>query len=60
MNSNPTGNFREIGPEMCEILKDITKHGNDAKVRKWNDGTYDVYEVKGKKRKPAQNDMKTE
>ena len=47
-----SGNFREIGREMCDTLEEITRRGNDAELRKRRDGTYDVYELERKKRKP--------
>ena len=49
---NNTGIFREIGPEMNETLKEIADRGNDAEIRKRRDGTYDVFEIQKKKRRP--------
>ena len=51
-NNNNTGVFREISQDMCELLDDITSRGNDAEIRKRNDGTYDVFELEKKRRKP--------
>jgi len=50
---NNTGIFREIGPEMTETLKEIVDRGNDAEIRKRRDGTYDVFELEKKRRKPG-------
>ena len=50
--NDTTGIFREISREMNETLKEITDRGNDAEVRKRSDGSYDVFEVEKKKRKP--------
>ena len=52
MAENRTGDFREISQEMYETLKDITGRKNDALVKIRRDGTYDVFEVERKKRKP--------
>ncbi len=49
---NNTGIFREIGLEMTETLKEIVDRGNDAEIRKRRDGTYDVFELEKKRRKP--------
>ncbi len=55
-----TGEFREIDPEMAETLKDIFDRKNDAEIRLKSDGTYDVFEVERKKRKPRKNPGATE
>ncbi len=47
-----TGIFREIGTEMYELLNDITSRGNDAEVRKRSDGSYDIFELEKKRRRP--------
>ena len=52
MTENRTGDFREISQEMYETLKDITRRKNDALVKIRRDGTYDVFEVERKKRRP--------
>ena len=52
---NNTGIFREIGLEMTETLKEIVDRGNDAEIRKRRDGTYDVFELEKKRRKPRKN-----
>lgn len=49
---NNTGIFREIGLEMTETLKEIVDRGNDAEIRKRKDGTYDVFELEKRRRKP--------
>ena len=53
--NDTTGIFREISREMNETLKEITDRGNDAEVRKRSDGSYDVFEVEKKKRKPPKS-----
>jgi hypothetical protein len=53
--NDTTGIFREISWEMNETLKEITDRGNDAEVRKRSDGSYDVFEVEKKKRKPPKS-----
>ena len=55
-----TGDFREIDPEMAETLKDIFGRKNDAEIRLKSDGTYDVFEVERKKRKPRKKPTETE
>ncbi len=55
-----TGEFREIDPEMAETLKDIFDRKNDAEIRLKSDGTYDVFEVERKKRKPRKKQTETE
>ena len=55
-----TGEFREIDPEMAETLKDIFDRKNDAEIRLKSDGTYDVFEVERKKRKPRKKQPETE
>ncbi len=55
-----TGDFREIDPEMAETLKDIFGRKNDAEIRLKSDGTYDVFEVERKKRKPRKKPAETE
>ena len=52
MAENRTGDFREISQEMYETLKDITRQGKDAIVKKRKDGTFDVFELEKKRRKP--------
>ncbi|MDR9824694.1 hypothetical protein RCJ22_03625 [Vibrio sp. FNV 38] len=52
MAESRTGDFREISQDMCETLKDITGRKNDALVKIRRDGTYDVFEVERKKRRP--------
>lgn len=52
--TNTSGNFREIGKEMHDTLEDITNRGNDVEIRKRKDGTFDVFELERKKRKPLQ------
>lgn len=47
-----SGIFREISLEMCETLKEIASRGNDAEIRKRRDGTFDVFELEKKRRKP--------
>ena len=47
-----TGIFSEIGTEMCELLNDITSRGNDAEVRKRSDGSFDIFELEKKRRRP--------
>ena len=54
-SENNTGIFREIGLEMTETLKEIVDRGNDAEIRKRRDGTYDVFELEKKRRKPRKN-----
>lgn len=54
-NNNNTGVFREISQDMYELLDDITSRGNDAEIRKRNDGTYDVFELEKKRRKPQKD-----
>ncbi len=49
---NNTGIFREIGLEMTETLKEIVDRGNDAEIRKRKDGTYDVFELEKRRRRP--------
>ena len=51
--STTTGTFREIS-EMYDTLKEITTRGNDAEIRKRLDGTYDIFEVEKKRRKPKE------
>ena len=51
-SENNTGIFREIGHEMNETLKEIVSRGNDAEIRKRRDGTFDVFELEKKRRKP--------
>jgi hypothetical protein len=58
--TNTSGNFREIGKEMHDALEDITSRGNDAEIRKRRDGTFDVFELERKKRKPRQTQTVTE
>ena len=53
--NDTTGIFREISREMNETLKEITDRGYDAEVRKRSDGSYDVFEVEKKKRKPPKS-----
>ena len=53
--NDTTGIFREISREMNETLREITDRGNDAEVRKRSDGSYDVFEVEKKKRKPPKS-----
>ena len=48
-----TGIFREIGPEMCDLLREIAARRNDSEIRLRKDGTYDVFELEKKKRRPA-------
>ena len=40
----------EKDAKMVEEVKDISKHGNHAEVKKDKDGNWVVYEVKKKKR----------
>ena len=47
-----TGIFRETSTEMCELLNDITSRGNDAEVRKRSDGSFDIFELEKKRRRP--------
>ena len=51
-SENNTGIFREIGHEMTETLKEIVSRGNDAEIRKRRDGTFDVFELEKRRRKP--------
>ena len=51
-SENNSGIFREIGHEMNETLKEIVSRGNDAEIRKRRDGTFDVFELEKKRRKP--------
>ena len=53
MTEETIGTFREIGREMRDTLEDITRRGNDAEIRIRKDGTFDVFELERKKRKPA-------
>lgn len=50
--NNSTGIYREISHEFCEAVKEITDQGNDAEIRKRNDGTYDIYVIEKTKHKP--------
>ncbi len=47
-----TGTFRELSPEMYQVIEEITRRGNDAEIKKRKDGTYDVFELERRKRKP--------
>ena len=47
-----TGTFRELSPEMYRVIEEITRRGNDAEIKKRKDGTYDVFELERRKRKP--------
>ena len=47
-----TGAFREIGEELCTMLKEIAKRKNDVEIRQRRDGTFDVFELEKKKRIP--------
>ena len=58
--TNTSGNFREIGKEMNDILEEITSRGNDAEIRKRKDGSYDVFELQKKKSKPQKTQAATE
>ena len=58
--TNTSGNFREIGKEMNDALKDITRRGNDAEIRKRRDGSFDVFELERKKLRPPQEHNETE
>ena len=58
--TDTSGNFREIGKEMHDALEDITRRGNDAEIRKRRDGTFDVFELERKKRRPRQAHSETE
>ena len=49
--TNTTGNFREIGPEMIETLKEIADRRNDSEIRKRRDGSFDVFELEKKQPK---------
>ena len=49
---NNTGVFREVGQEMYETLKEILDRKNDAEIRQRRDGTYDVFELEKKRRRP--------
>jgi len=51
-SNHNSGIFREIGQEMNETLKEIAGRGNDAEIRKRRDGTFDVFELEKKRRKP--------
>ena len=51
-SNHNSGIFREISQEMCETLKEIADRGNDAEIRKRRDGTFDVFELEKKRRKP--------
>ena len=51
-NSN-TGAFDGINQEVMAALKEITDNGNDAEVRRRQDGTIDVFELQKRKRKRA-------
>ncbi len=51
-NSSNTGIFREISQEMFETVKEIASRGNDAEIRQRRDGTFDVFELEKKRRKP--------
>jgi len=53
MAEETIGNFREMDEEICSTLKDIMAQGKDAEIRKRRDGTYDVFELDRKKRKPS-------
>ena len=59
MTEETTGTFREIS-EMYETLKDITRQGKDAIVKKRKDGTFDVFELEKKKCKPRKGHKETE
>lgn len=52
-SNNNTGAFDGINQEVMAALKEITDNGNDAEVRRRQDGTIDVFELQKRKRKRA-------
>ncbi len=58
--TNTDGNFREIGKEMNDAMKNITRKGKDIEIRVRRDGTFDVFELERRKCKPPQEEAETE
>ena len=52
MPEETIGTFKEIGTEFCQTLQEIMDRKNDAEVRPRRDGTYDLFELEKKRRKP--------
>ncbi len=60
MPEETIGTYKEISADMREAVMDITNRGNDVEIRKRKDGTYDVYELERRKRRPAKTKKATE
>lgn len=51
---NNSGSFGNLDPKMWETIREIVQNGHDAEIRQRYDGTYDVFELVKRHRKPPQ------
>jgi len=53
---NNSGNFEDLDPKILETIREIMRNGHDAEIRQRYNGTYDVFELVKRHRKPPEKE----